>query len=71
MPAVNEIFIQHNAAKTGAILTISTQDCRVVKTIAAQTGIMQTRIDLASLQSGLYFVKYDDGTAEILKVVKL
>ncbi|MER3471804.1 MAG: hypothetical protein C4330_10895 [Chitinophagaceae bacterium] len=72
MPAVNEVFVQHDAAKTSSVITLTAQDGRVVKRIAAQARAMQTRIDLSGLNSGLYFVKYDDGngSAETLKVVK-
>lgn len=72
MPAVNEVFVQHDAAAAGAVITLTAQDGRVIRRIQAQTGTMQTRIDLSGLNSGLYMVRYDDGTsnAESLKVVK-
>jgi hypothetical protein len=72
MPAVSEVFIQHDAAAAGAVITLTAQDGRVVKKITTQTGSMQTRIDVLGLNAGMYFVRYDDGTgsAETLKVVK-
>jgi len=72
LPASSEITIQHGVAARGASLTLSTQDGKLVKTIAVSPGNLQTKIDLTALQTGMYLVQFsnENGEVETLKIVK-
>ena len=72
LPAAGEITVQHGAAARGASLTLSTQDGKIVKTIAVAQGTLQTKIDLSALQTGMYLVQFssENGEVETLKIVK-
>lgn len=72
MPATTEVNIQHNAAPAGTIMTLTSQDGRLVQRLQVQNGSMQTRIDLSSLKPGMYLVRFDNDTnnTEPLKIIK-
>jgi hypothetical protein len=70
-PAKDEITIEHaNAAK--GVLTLSTTNGQLIKTLQVKPGINQTAINISSLNRGLYIVRFDDGEGSIesLRIVK-
>lgn len=71
-PVVSRLTLQHPSIRTGALITVSTADGRVVSTVKPVAGSMQTYLDMSKLQKGLYVVRLTDGdgAAETLKVVK-
>jgi hypothetical protein len=71
-PVENQLTIQHPVIKGNGLISVSTADGRVVKSIKPATGSMQTYIDMNSLQKGMYMIRFDagDGNAETMKVVK-
>lgn len=71
IPAVNQVTIQHGTT-AGSLLTISSEDGRMIKSIVPAKGTQQTDIDLSSAKAGLYLVRYvnNNGDAETMKIVK-
>lgn len=64
--------VQHAAATGVETLTLSTADGRVVRTVRPAAGSLKTNVDLSSLQSGLYLLKWSNGkgSVETAKLVK-
>ena len=54
------------------MVSISTADGRVVKSIVPATGSVQTYVDVSSLASGIYMMRLDtgDGNTQTMKVIK-
>lgn len=71
-PVQNQLTVQHPAVQSQGLITVSTADGRVVRSIKPAAGAMQTYVDMSNLQKGLYVVRFDtgDGTTETVKVVK-
>jgi hypothetical protein len=71
-PFIKNISIQHPTADAGSIITISSADGRVVKSVVPAIGMQQTDIDLSSANAGLYLVHYKNGNGEVetLKILK-
>jgi len=71
-PVLSQLTLQHPVIKATSVVTVSTADGRIVKTIKPTTGSMQTFVDMSSLQGGMYMVRFDsgDGNVETMKVVK-
>ena len=71
-PVQNQLTLQHPSVSGRALLSISTADGRVVRTQAPAAGSMQTAVDMSGLQSGMYMLRYSDGSGNIqtLKVMK-
>lgn len=72
MPAIKDITIQHATATKGSLLSISSEDGRVIKSIVPASGTQQTVIDLSSAKAGLYIVRYSNANGEVesLKLIK-
>lgn len=72
LPAKSQVFLQHDKALSGSMITINSADGRLVKRITPSTNSMQTAIDVSTLKPGLYFVKFDDGTGTVenVKMIK-
>jgi hypothetical protein len=70
-PARTEIFIQHDGSQLG-IMNINSIDGRTIKTISTTKNTVQTRIDISTMQPGLYILSYrgQDGEFETLKFTK-
>lgn len=71
-PFINELSVQHNTANARSLITINSEDGRIVKSIIPAIGSQQTDIDLSAAKSGLYLVRYSDGSGQIetLKIMK-
>jgi hypothetical protein len=71
-PVLNNLTIQHPTIKNSTLVTITTADGRIVKTIRPTTGSMQTYVDMTNLQAGMYMLRFDagDGNTETMKVLK-
>ena len=71
-PVQSKLTLQHPIVTGNGLVTISTADGRVVKSVKPATGSMQTYIDMSSLQAGIYMVRIDagEGATETIKIVK-
>lgn len=71
-PVQNQLTVQHPVIKGNGLVTVSTADGRIVKSIKPASGSMQTYIDMASLQKGMYLIRFDggEGDAETMKIIK-
>jgi hypothetical protein len=71
-PFINKLSVQHGTASANSLITINSEDGRVVKSVIPVIGTQQTEIDLSTAKSGLYLVRYRNGNGqvEILKIMK-
>jgi hypothetical protein len=71
-PFTKSVSVQHATAGAGSLITISSEDGRLIKSIAPIIGTQQTPIDLSTAKAGLYLIRFNNnnGTTETLKVVK-
>lgn len=71
-PVLSQLTLQHPAITGKALISVSTADGRIVRTLTPAQGSMQTSVDMSSFQSGLYLLRFDagDGNTQTLKVVK-
>ena len=71
-PFIKNLSIQHGTAIAGSLITISSEDGRVVKSIIPAIGTQQTDVDLSAVKAGMYLVRYNNGNGEIetLKILK-
>lgn len=71
-PVINQLTVQHPVIKGNGLISVSTADGRIVKTIRPANGSMQTYVDMNSLQKGMYMIRFDggDGNLETMKVLK-
>lgn len=71
-PVKGQLTIQHPMLSGNGLISISTADGRVVKSMKPSVGSMQTYVDMSGLQAGLYVIRFDagDGNTETMKIVK-
>lgn len=71
-PFINKFSVQHSTASANSLITINSEDGRVVRSVIPVIGTQQTDIDLSTAKSGLYLVRYKNGNGqvEILKIMK-
>jgi hypothetical protein len=71
-PATNQVTIEYPTLSATGKFTVATIDGRTVKMLNAVQGTNQTSIDLTGLKSGMYIVRFDNGSGktESMKVMK-
>lgn len=71
-PVQTQLTLQHPGITGKALVSISTADGRVVRTITPATNAMQTYVDMSGLKPGMYMLRFDsgDGSSQTMKVVK-
>lgn len=72
MPAGNDLTVLHDAATSASFINVMTVDGKVVKTVKPTIGNTETSINISSLKSGLYLVRYSVSESESVttKLVK-
>ena len=72
VPAVTQVFLQHDKAAGNAMISILSADAKVLKEVRPVSNSFQTQLNVAELKAGVYFVRYDNGAGKIesLKMVK-
>ncbi|MBK8788513.1 MAG: T9SS type A sorting domain-containing protein [Chitinophagaceae bacterium] len=65
VPATDQVTIQHRKASDKTLITLVSTDGKVLQQVKALPNSLQTQLNLNYLKKGLYFVKYDDGKAEV------
>lgn len=71
-PVQGQLTIQHPNVSGKALVSISTADGRIVRSLVPSNGSMQTFIDMSGLQKGMYLVRFDsgNGNTQTMKVLK-
>jgi len=65
VPAKEQVTVQHSKAPGNAMITLSTPDGKVVQRKTAVVGTLQTQVNVSALSTGIYILRYDDGTGDI------
>lgn len=61
-PATGSVYVTHNTAPAGTRLTVRTLSGTVARQQAVAEGAVQTRLHLANLPAGTYFLCFENGT---------
>lgn len=71
-PVQTQLTLQHPGITGKALISVSTADGRVVRTITPAANAMQTYVDMSGLKAGMYMLRFDggDGTTQTMKLVK-
>ena len=64
-PAYEQVTIQHNKANERAAFTLYSADGKIIMQKLAMPSTQQTQLNISNLNSGLYMLRYDDGTGKI------
>jgi len=72
VPADNMITVEHGRSNEKAQITLMSIEGRLVKQVSILPSTLQTQIDIATLDKGVYIIRYDDGlgTLQSMKFVK-
>ena len=71
-PFINNISVQHATAVGNSLITISSEDGRLIKSVVPVAGTQQTEINLSTAAPGLYLIRFASGNKEVqtLKILK-
>jgi hypothetical protein len=71
-PFTKTVSVQHATAGAGSLITVSSQDGRLVKSVLPVQGTQQTDIDLSGTTAGIYLLRFVDsnGSSQTLKILK-
>lgn len=71
-PFITNLSIQHGTATAGSLITISSADGRIIKSIVPPPGAQQTEVDLSAAKPGMYLIHYSNVSSEVetLKILK-
>lgn len=72
LPVQNTLTVQHPNVNGTGLITVSTAEGRQVRSVRPANNTLQTFVDMANLQKGLYLIRFDagDGNAETMKIIK-
>ena len=71
-PFTNSLSVQHATAAAGSLITINSEDGRLIKSVAPVPGTQQTDIDLTTAKPGMYLIRFAIGNKDVqtLKILK-
>jgi hypothetical protein len=71
-PFTKTVSLQHATASAASLISITSVDGRLIKSVLPTRGAQQTDIDLSTAKPGLYLIRFNngDGRAESLKILK-
>jgi hypothetical protein len=71
-PFVKTLTVQHTSASGGSLISISSEDGRIIKSVVPVAGTQQTNVDLSAAKPGMYLIRFTDGNggSETLKILK-
>jgi hypothetical protein len=71
-PFTKNVSVQHGTAGAGSLITVSSEDGRLIKSIVPIVGTQKTEIDLSTANAGLYLIRFNNGSGgtETLKILK-
>ena len=64
-PAYEQVTIQHNKATERAVFTLYSADGKIIMQKLAMPSTQQTQLNISNLNSGLYMLRYDDGSGKV------
>jgi hypothetical protein len=71
IPVQNQLTIQHGTAGKNNKIELVSADGRLMKSVLVIAGTQQTNVDMSSVRTGVYVVRFiDDANVESLKLVK-
>lgn len=72
MPVIDQLLVQHEAAASNGLITVSSADGRMVQSVRVEKGNQQTEVNLSSARPGLYILRYSKESGEVatLKIIK-
>jgi|GraSoiStandDraft_4_1057263.scaffolds.fasta_scaffold72362_2 hypothetical protein len=71
-PFTNSLSVQHATTNGSSLISISSEDGRLIKTVVPVVGTQQTDINLSSAAPGLYLIRFTNGNKDVetLKILK-
>ena len=71
-PFTNSVTVQHATANGSSLISISSEDGRLIKTVIPIAGTQQTDINLSTAAPGLYLIRFAAGNKDVqtLKILK-
>jgi Secretion system C-terminal sorting domain len=71
-PFTNSLSVQHGTAAAGSLITINSEDGRLIKSVSPVPGTQQTDIDLSTAKPGMYLIRFAIGNNDVqtLKILK-
>jgi len=72
LPATDQVIIQHSKSSENSVIILLSPDGKILQQKVAVANTLQTQLNISTLTSGLYIVRYDDGNGNIqtAKIVK-
>ncbi len=72
IPTSSTLNVQHDKAKAGSTITLTTVDGKQIKVVSPVANSFQTVVDVSQYKAGMYFIKFNDGegNTESFKVIK-
>ena len=64
-PAFEQVTVQHNKATEKAVFTLYNAEGKIIMQKLAMPNTQQTQINMSDLNSGLYMLRYDDGSGKV------
>ena len=64
-PAFEQVTIQHNKATERAVFTLYSSEGKIIMQKIAMPSTQQTQLNISNLNSGIYMLRYDDGTGKV------
>ena len=65
LPAHDQVTIQHNLSAERATISLYSNDGKLIMQKLVLPNTLQTQLNISNVNSGLYFVRYDDGKGKI------
>ncbi len=72
VPAVSQVYVQHEKVAANSTISILSPDGKVVRQARPVSNSLQTQLSITDLKPGVYMVRYDngEGKVETVKMVK-
>jgi len=64
-PAYEQVTVQHNKATERAVFTLYSAEGKIILQKLAMPSTQQTQLNISNLNSGLYMLRYDDGSGKV------
>jgi hypothetical protein len=68
MPATDIATLQHSRSEANALITVFSQEGKLMFQVRPVLNSLQTQLKINTLASGLYFVRFDDGSGAVQSI---